>query len=418
MAGEPNYLEMSDEDIMNMTAPAAPAEATSQAGADATNTNTTTTTVEGTPAGGEGGDNGEEGDDGQGADAKEQGEKDPANGGDPEGDGKQVTAPESKDGEGKEPPATEVTDPAQKGKEQGAKAPGTKEKDPSPTGSETTAATPPDYEGFYKKVMAPLRANGRTIEIRSAEEALQLMQMGANYTKKMQAIQPHRKVLMMLENNGLLDEGKLSFLIDIEKKNPEAIKKLIKDAGIDPLEIDTSTDPTYQEGNHRVSDEEAVLVSALEDVKSAPGGIETLTAINTDWDQASKDVLWKNPELLDVIHKQRTAGIYEIIGTEVNRRKTLGIIPANVPFIHAYKMVGDELDAAGTFQPLVQKQGQPPVQKQPVGTTVAKPKPAVANNDKASAASPTRSTPRKATPIVNPLAMSDEEFMKSFEGRL
>lgn len=388
MNGEQNYLEMPDEDIMNMAAPAATDDTLVEpAAVDA-------------PAAGD------------------EVETDLATGTDPEEEGDLATAPESKDGDGDEPPATEVADPAQKTQEQGTQPTGTKEKDPSPAGSEPASGTTPDYEGFYKQVMAPLRANGRTIEIRSPEEAVQLMQMGANYTKKMQAIQPHRKVLLMLENNGLLDEDKLSFLIDIEKKNPEAIKKLIKDAGIDPLEIDISADTTYQEGNHRVSDEEAVLVSALEDVKSAPGGIETLTAINTDWDQASKDVLWKNPELLDVIHKQRAAGIYEIIGAEVNRRKTLGVIPANVPFIHAYKLVGDELDAAGVFQPLVQKQGQPPVQKQPVGTTVAKPKPAVANNDKASAASPTRSTPRKATPIVNPLAMSDEEFMKGFEGRL
>lgn len=407
MADEQNYLEMSDEDIMNMAAPATPAEPAAE----------TTTTVEETPAGGEGGS------DKQVETSTDEVEKDTAqvndDGADPEGEDDQATASEAKDGEGNEPAAKQdVAEPAQKGQEQGEKPSGTKEKDPSPTGSDKGAVTTPDYEGFYKKVMAPLRANGRTIEIRTPEEALQLMQMGANYTKKMQAIQPHRKVLLMLENNGLLDEGKLSFLIDIEKKNPEAIKKLIKDAGIDPLEIDTSTEPTYQEGNHRVSDEEAVLVSALEDVKSAPGGIETLTAINTDWDQASKDVLWKNPELLNVIHQQRTAGIYEIIGNEVNRRKTLGLIPANVSFIQAYKAVGDELDAAGAFQSLVQKPVQSNAAKQPVVTTVAKPKSAVANNDKASAASPTRSTPRNATPIVNPLALSDDEFMKGFEGRL
>lgn len=58
-----------------------------------------------------------------------------------------------------------------------------------------------------------------TIELRDSSEAVQLMQKGANYTRKMQDIAPHRKVLLMLENNGLLDEGKLSYLIDLEKKN-------------------------------------------------------------------------------------------------------------------------------------------------------------------------------------------------------
>ena len=97
------------------------------------------------------------------------------------------------------------------------------DKESTPTESEKT-----DYEAFYKEVMTPFKANGKLIELRNPAEAVQLMQMGANYTRKMQAIQQHRKVLTMLENNGLLDEGKLSFLIDIEKKNPDAIQKLVK----------------------------------------------------------------------------------------------------------------------------------------------------------------------------------------------
>ena len=103
------------------------------------------------------------------------------------------------------------------------------DKESTPTESEKT-----DYEAFYKEVMTPFKANGKLIELRNPAEAVQLMQMGANYTRKMQAIQQHRKVLTMLENNGLLDEGKLSFLIDIEKKNPDAIQKLVKESGIDP----------------------------------------------------------------------------------------------------------------------------------------------------------------------------------------
>ena len=268
-----------------------------------------------------------------------------------------------------------------------------------------------DYEGFYKKVMAPFVANGKTIELRTPEEAIQLMQMGANYTRKMQSIAPHRKLLLMLENNGLLDESKLSFLIDIEKKNPEAIKKLVKDAGIDPMDIDTAVEPTYLGGNHQVSDDEANFKSALEDMKSTQPGLETLKVINSNWDQASKEVLWKNPEVMAVIQQQRELGVYDKIAAEVERQKTLGTIPAQMPFVEAYRIVGTQL---------LQAQPQTPAVTTPtaVGTTVAKPKPAATNGDKVSAASPTRSTPRKAESFINPLAMSDEEFMKQMSPRL
>ena len=287
-------------------------------------------------------------------------------------------------------------------------------KDPVVDNKTTDTTSSIDYEEGYKRLMAPFKANGKMVTLNSPEEAIQLMQMGANYTRKMQDIQPHRKVLQMLENNGLLDEGKLSFLIDLDKKNPEAIKKLIKDTGIDPLDIDTSVEPDYKEGNHRISDEDVAFTTVLEDIKSSPNGIETIQVIN-QWDHASKDLLWKSPELMSVIHSQRDNGIYDRITTEIERRKTLGIIPASVPFINAYKVVGDELNSQGKFNDLVKPI---PNRNTPIATRVAAPKPTVTNNNQANAASTTRSVKTPAKPLVNPLAMSDEDFLKQFSNRV
>lgn len=271
-----------------------------------------------------------------------------------------------------------------------------------------------NYEEQYNRLMAPFKANGKMITLNSPEELIQLAQMGANYTRKMQDIQPHRKVLQMLQNNGLLDEGKLSFLIDLDKKDPEAIKKLIKDTGMDPLDIDTSVEPAYKEGNHRISDEDVAFTTALEDIKSTPNGIETIQVIN-QWDHASKDLLWKSPDLMAVIHSQRDNGIYDRIATEIDRRKTLGIIPATVPFIQAYRVVGDELNNQGKFNDLVKPI---PKNNQPIATRVVTPKPTVTNGTKASAASTTRSVTTSAKQLVNPLAMSDEDFLKQMNNRV
>lgn len=266
-----------------------------------------------------------------------------------------------------------------------------------------------NYEAAYKEIMAPFKANGRTIELKDPKEAVQLMQMGANYTKKMQELVPHRKVLTMLQNNGLLDEGKLSYLIDLSQKNPEAIKKLVKDAGIDPMEIDVNAESAYREGNHKVSDEEVAFHTTLDDMKSAPEKLETLRVINDGWDQASKEALWKNPAIMTVMHDQRANGIYDRIANEIARRQTLGTIPAGTPFLHAYKLVGDELYA----QP-----PQAPVVAQPVVTRVQAPKPQVTNSQRAAAVSPSRSRPANAKANVDFLNMSDDEFLKKFEGRV
>lgn len=311
------------------------------------------------------------------------------------------------------------------GKAEGAvPAPGSKEGETTPA----VEAEPVDYEATYKEIFKPFKANGKQIEVKNIDEARQLMQMGANYTRKMQDIQPHRKVLTMLQNADLMDEGKLDLLIAVSKKDPEAIKRIIKDAGIDPLDLDTTTEPTYVEGSHQVTDNEVSFNSAIEDLVSNEGGTETLQLVRNTWDQASKDALWAEPTLLEAIRVQKQSGVYDLISTEVNRLQVLGQIPPNTPFIRAYQMVGDHLAKSGVTVPEVDKDpGKEPGGKTadvpnptPVATKAKIPVPKVENSDRASAASPSRNSVKPAKTLVNPLAMSDEEFMATanFQGRI
>ncbi|AHB79427.1 tail length tape measure protein [Shigella phage pSb-1] len=91
----------------------------------------------------------------------------------------------------------------------------------------------------------------------------------------------------------------------------------------------------------------------------------------------------------------------------------LGQIPVGTPFIQAYNYVGNLLAQQGAFNQVAKPE---PVQAvkpavQPV-VRVARPKQTLANSEQAKAASLNRAATRKATPIVNPLAMSDEDFAK------
>ena len=76
-----------------------------------------------------------------------------------------------------------------------------------------------DYKGFYEAMMSPIKANGKDFQARTPEEAVRLMQMGANYTQKMQTIAPYRKKIQMLQNAGLLEDEKLNYLIDLSQGN-------------------------------------------------------------------------------------------------------------------------------------------------------------------------------------------------------
>lgn len=268
----------------------------------------------------------------------------------------------------------------------------------------------PDYKSLYEKLMSPLRANGKDIELKSPEELLSLAQQGANYTKNMQNIRHHKKSLMMLEKNGLLDESKISYLIDLSNGDPAAIQKLLKEKNIDPLDVDTRGESTYEDqGNHRLTDNEVSFRDHVDEIVSTPQGTETISVLNS-WDQASKDQLWQNPQLMSVIHNHRLNGTYDVVANEVARRRAVGTIPSNIPFLDAYEKVGEEMLAAQSRQ-----------QAAPVATRVATPAASVQASGKVAAAAPTRSGSRRATPIVNPLALSDEEFEKEFakmQGRL
>jgi hypothetical protein len=185
---------------------------------------------------------------------------------------------------------------------------------------------------------------------------------------------------------------------------------------MDPLEIDTTVAPAYREGNHRVTDDEANFHAALNDMKSNQSGMETLQSINTTWDTASKELLMKSPEVMTIIQQQRESGIYDRIVAEMNRQKTFGSIAPTTPFLQAYKTVGDQLVQANAFADIVPKAAAPT--STVVATRTAAVKPVVANGEKARAASSTRASAQTQKGFVNPLAMSDDAFLKQMQNRI
>jgi hypothetical protein len=284
-----------------------------------------------------------------------------------------------------------------------------KAKDDSDTGAV-------DYKAAYEKIFSPFKANGKEIKIQSPEEAVELMQMGANYTKKLQALKPHLKMVKMLENQGLLDEQKLSYLIDLSKGNSDAVQKLVKDSGIDPMEIDTEKDTGYKPGNYQVSDEEMNFKSVLEDVSSDPTGKEVIRHINKSWDKQSKEALWQQPELLKVLTTQKSNGLFDQISSELDRRQMLGQM-VDIPYIQAYYAVGQEMDKNGQLSgnaqnaPQVDNAQPAPAQNLPLKTRkVVKKKPD--DSARVRAASPMKAQSKTVKEEFNPLSLSDEEFEK------
>ena len=274
-----------------------------------------------------------------------------------------------------------------------------------------------DYEAEYKRLLAPFKANGREIRVKSVDDAVALMQMGANYNKRMAALKPNLKMLKLLENNGLMSEEKISYLIDLEKKNPAAINKLVKDSGLDPMDLDAEKAGEYKPKIHSVDDREIDLDTVLDEIQETPTYAQTLEIVSKKWDGASKQTIASTPQLLKVINDHVANGIYDLINQEVERERMFGRLNG-LSDIEAYRRVGDAINARGGFNQLVSNQGK--LNQEPV---VVQPKPKAPADDKLNekrrAASSTKpaNVSTAAASDFNPLALSDEEFSKLAEIR-
>ncbi len=295
-----------------------------------------------------------------------------------------------------------------------------KENQPAETAVDTPVAV--DFEGAYKKLIGtPIKANGTEITLKDADEALRLIQKGAGFEKKMEQLKPARKSAAMLEAAGLLgDDTALSHMIDLYNGDPKALARLVKDLKIDIFALDLDAGDQYRPVSHLQTDEAVTFTETLKEVRTLEGGKEALALIDS-WDQKSKDTIWGNAAAVRQIYDYKQSGVYDMVATEVERRRTLGQIPAGTPFIQAFQMVGDEMAKAAAVQsptPATDEQVNPPVTTpaKPVARTPVHSGPAPRKNETPDARAIAAASPRvgsgAAKPIPDIYSLSDADIEK------
>jgi hypothetical protein len=265
-----------------------------------------------------------------------------------------------------------------------------------------------DLEAFQQLILEPFKASGKQIQVKDAKEAVRLMQMGADYSNKTQAMKGHRKTLKQLENNGIGPE-ELNYLIDLKNKDPEAISKLVKEAGIDPMDLNIE-DNKYTPGDHSVDDKTVELDEVIDSIRST-SSFNTTMGISTKWDKASKSALVEKPAILEALNEQVANGTYKVVMQELEREQMFGGY-ANLSDLDAYFAAGEAIYKRGGFD----TQETEPKQTKRVAT---KPKGLSAEEakrkDKKLKASPNRTNKKTAVKQMSAndlLSMSDDEFAK------
>lgn len=279
-------------------------------------------------------------------------------------------------------------------------------KQESDTTTQVQPKTSPDinYEAVYKQLFKPFKANGKEITPRSPEDIISLMQMGANYTRKMQLMAPMRKVVQSISNANIKEDD-LNFLIDVYKGDKEAIKSLLKKHEIDPMELDL--DEISYKANRRniASDSDVEFTDTLQDINDTLPQIQEI--INTRWDAQSKEALLRNPNLMRALSEELQLGRFDRVQKIVEQEKIFG----------RYKGVSDVDAYIDVVTKLVQdeqrkqqyKQNQETAKKANPQIEPTKPVP-----NKAKAA-PTKAKSKASKSTLTPedlFSMSEEEFNK------
>ena len=197
------------------------------------------------------------------------------------------------------------------------------DKEPTKPEGEDVKDTPPkgvDYEAVYKDIFKPFKANGKEITPRTVEDVVQLMQMGANYTKKMQLMVPLKKAAESLSRADIKEDD-LNFLIDVHKGDKEAIKKLLTKHNVDPMELDLDS-TNYVPKNNIVSDEDVEYSNILDDIRDSLPKIQEI--MTSTWDTKSKEALLKDPNLMRALHEEIAMGRFDSVQAQLEIEKTFG----------------------------------------------------------------------------------------------
>ena len=270
-----------------------------------------------------------------------------SNGGVPSTVGAGESTPESVPDTGNPP------EESQSSPEQGQQAEGSQEE------AEVTPPTPTDevvptgniYEDQIKELLKPVRAMGKEFTMDNVEQMRGLASKGLAYDSSQRKLGEYRRTSKFLESNGIT-EDKLPFLVDLMNHDTAAIQKLMSDAGVNPMDIQSKEgDPEYTPTKAVPSMEQVEVQTAITNFKVNVGNDDALRTITADWDDVSTKEFFSNPNAVDAISQHVQDGQFDRIQNEVIKRRALGMLNG-MSSMQAYDAVGTHLFGSQEAEPL------------------------------------------------------------------
>lgn len=226
-----------------------------------------------------------------------------------------------------------------------------------------------NYKEFYEKVaLAKFTANGREVEgFKNPEDLIRAQQMLHGYSDKMKVFKEYKKFLKPLEERGVVsDPEKFNLAMSLLDGDPEAIKKILKEKNIDPMELDLE-DIQYSPKNRLPSNAQLLIEETYEQAENLGVGDRFNKVISKDWDIPSLQEMVNNPAVRADLLQHLKDGTYDVVQAEIKRMELLD----STGMLDSMNSVEKYRTAVGRLQ---QKQVQAPVKKviAPTATTIDK----------------------------------------------
>lgn len=185
----------------------------------------------------------------------------------------------------------------------------------------------PNYKEFYEKVaLAKFTANGKEVEgFKDPADLIRAQQALHGYSDKMKVIKEYKPFLKALEERGITaDADKFNLAMSLMDGDPEAIKKVLKDKNIDPLELDLD-DIKYTAKNVLPSKAQMLIEETYEQAENLGVGDKFSRVINKDWDITSLKELVENNAVRNDLIQHLNDGTYDVVSDEIKRMELLDI---------------------------------------------------------------------------------------------
>ena len=182
-----------------------------------------------------------------------------------------------------------------------------------------------DYKKFYEEVaLAKFTANGRQVEgFKNPEDLIRAQQMLHGYSDKMKVFKEYKKFLKPLEERGITaDPDKFNLAMSLLDGDVEAIKKVIKDRGVDPLELDLE-DIKYTPRNTLPSDAQLLVEEMSSQARDL--GIEDKfhKVLTKDLDDHGINEFITNSKVRKDLMQHLQDGTYELVQDEIRNMELL-----------------------------------------------------------------------------------------------